>query len=126
MPAWRGTKGLNYYLIGESNHLTPDALEDLGVKLLDPGYFGRAIYMTQFPSYGFQYATEDKLLLSWTLMGRVYPVVESVHSSNSFIGKPLLDGFDSHYVLTKRAGNHPPLHFQRSCLISTPTQDSFF
>lgn len=67
--------------------------------------------MTQYPSYGFQYARqESRLLLSWVLMGRVYPVTESVKSADSLEGRELVPGFDSHYILTKRGKGITPHH----------------
>lgn len=43
------------------------------------------------------------MLLSWVLMGNLYPVTESVTSQESLEGTKLKEGFDSHYVLTKRS-----------------------
>lgn len=103
VPAWRGSKKKSYYLIGEEGHLTPQECRSRGITLEDEGFFGSGIYMTQYPSYGFQYAVDDVLLLSWVLMGRVYPVTESVHD-NALKGKPVLEGYDSHYILTRRWG----------------------
>jgi hypothetical protein len=63
------------------------------------------VYFTQFPSYGIQYAGDyECLLLSWVLMGKVYPVTESVSSQNTLLGKEIEDPFNSHYVLVKRQG----------------------
>lgn len=59
--------------------------------------------MTQYPSYGLQCAKEE-LLLSWVLMGRVYPVTEKFLGPDNLLGKPMKKGFDSHYILTKRQG----------------------
>lgn len=54
------------------------------VKKIDAGYFGNGIYFTQYPNYGDFYTRQKKaqkrqteempLLLSWVLMGNVYPV----------------------------------------------------
>jgi len=38
-------------------------------------------------------------------MGRVFPVIESPFKKPNLMGKPLMEGFDSHYVLVKQAGN---------------------
>ena len=55
--------------IAENNFLEPHELEvelaKIGKKMTDPGYFGKGIYFTQFPSYGAQYAKHNALLLSW-------------------------------------------------------------
>jgi len=106
VPAWRGAGALEtYYKIGNSNHLTPEELVAQGIPRLDPGFFGKGIYMTQLPSYGFLYASSrSSLLLSWVLMGQVYPVTEGVGGQDSLNGQPLKEGFNSHYVLVKRAG----------------------
>ena len=44
---------------------------------VDPGYFGKGIYFTQYPSYGAKYAREAScMLVSWVMLGRPYPVIE--------------------------------------------------
>lgn len=61
--------------------------------------------MSQYPSYGFQYAEGNECLLcSWILMGRVYPVTESYRSKKTLRGEKMKENFDSHYVLVNRAG----------------------
>lgn len=114
VPAWHGCEELKtYYLIGESNHLTPDQLEARGIGVNDDGYFGRGIYLSQYPSYGFEYANKlNHLLCSWVLMGKVYPVTESIKTKDSLNGKRMKDGYDSYYVLVNREGiplHSPPL-----------------
>jgi hypothetical protein len=42
---------------------------------------------------------ELPMLLSWVLMGRVWPVIVSPMEKNSFYGKPCKAGYDSHYVV---------------------------
>jgi hypothetical protein len=50
-------------------------------------FFALGVYFTQFPSYGMQYADgHECLLLSWVLMGKVYPVTEGVTSAESLEG----------------------------------------
>lgn len=54
------------------------------VKKTDGGYFGNGMYFTQYPNYGHYYTKSKKLLrrhmeempliLSWIVMGNVYPV----------------------------------------------------
>ena len=60
-------------------------------------------------SYGKIYARgQNSLLLSYVLMGRVYPVTEyagpGYDDPANFYGKPLKDGYDSHYLLVHRIG----------------------
>lgn len=97
------------------------------MKQHDPGYFGKGIYFTQFPSYSAKYNTGAAkcLLLSWLLMGRVYPVIEHPSGKDNLVGKRMLmifffflgyfnffcsssarvPGFDSHYVVVKRVND---------------------
>lgn len=53
-----------------------------------------------------QYAANHScLLLSYLLMGKVYPVTESISSPKSLEGSELKKDFNSHYVLVKRKGD---------------------
>lgn len=115
VPVWSGAPEETYFKIGESGHLSPKELEARGITKKgsgDAGYFGSGIYFTQFPSYAAQYAKcgpdSMVLLLSFVLMGRVYPVTETIlNRADNLEGKPLKQGFDSHYILTKRHGTQP-------------------
>ena len=60
-------------------------------------------------SYGNIYASgRNELLLSYVLMGRVYPVTEyagpGFDDPANFYAKPLKDGYDSHYLLVHKLG----------------------
>ena len=83
--------------------------------------YGRGLYFTQYPSFADRRLTSgsfnnddrqggsaqgDVLLLSWALMGKVYPVCENPLSEEGAIrNQPCRDGFSSHYaVLQKGAG----------------------
>jgi hypothetical protein len=44
------------------------------------------------------------MLVSWVLMGRVYPVTESPNGSPTLLGQPCKEGYDSHYVVVKALG----------------------
>jgi len=47
------------------------------------------------------------LILSWVLMGNVYPVIESPDDKTySLLGAPVQKGYDSHYVLVKKVVEH--------------------
>ena len=80
----------------------------------------RGIYFTQFPSYGDEYvemcrkasvARSDEepppeedtpLLLSWVLLGRVWPVVNGPNDANNFYGKPCKPGYTAHYTVVNK------------------------
>jgi len=84
---------------------------DKPTEKTDDGYFGNGIYFTQFLSYSDKYMqlNEQKgkikrgmpFILSWVIMGKVYPVVERTDSPNTLLGTPCKPGYDSHYVLVK-------------------------
>jgi hypothetical protein len=38
--------------------------------------------------------------LSWILPGKIYPVIEPVKGPGTLHGQGLVEGFDSHYILT--------------------------
>ncbi len=100
---WHGTREDTMFKIAAANFLEPHELPP--EKKKDPGYFGKGIYLTQYPSYSAQYADRESrcLLISWALMGRVYPVVESpVDPQHSLLGKGCTDGYDSHYAVVKQ------------------------
>jgi len=129
--AWHGATEEKLRSIAKDNFWKPRDLTSEEIQRLennitthiegvtDPGYFGRGIYFTQFPSYGDIYSSSinqkksvegdaiesTPLLLSWVLMGKVFPVIESPTDRSNFLGKRLVEGFDSHYVLVKNAGN---------------------
>lgn len=112
--AWHGTSEETVWRIAEENFLEPaelDAkLKSLGKEQTDPGYFGKGIYFTQFPSYGASYARSTScLLLSWVLMGRAYPVIEEPllkvsPGERTLLGSSCKPGFHSHYVVVKQKG----------------------
>jgi len=45
------------------------------------------------------------ILLCLVIYGNPYPVVEKIFSSENFRGKPLVTGFQSHYVVVHKAGD---------------------
>ncbi|KAL0482080.1 MAPKKK protein [Acrasis kona] len=74
----------------------------LNLSSRDPGYYGKAIYMTQEPSYGSYYTSqkakeegEFELLLCWATIGRPYAVTKVE------LGRPQEEGYDSHYVVVR-------------------------
>jgi len=108
---WHGSSEETCMKIAANNFLEPHEL----TKQTDPGYFGKGIYFTQFPSYGIQYVknlSAPVLLLSWILMGKVYPVIERpsndpADKDKTLLGKPCKQGFDSHYSITKKVTGMP-------------------
>lgn len=109
---WHGSSEEKCFSIAQNNFLEPGEIPMS--KKTDPGYFGNGIYFTQFPSYGAMYADKEKqcMLISWVsnidevtrkvMMGSVYPVVERPTESNSLLGKPCVEGYNSHYAIVKQ------------------------
>jgi len=91
---------------------------------MDPGYFGKGSYHTQFTHYSDLYRESKEIrgmpegepvILSWILMGKVYPVTEKADSkdANTLLGKPCKPGYNSHFVLVKNCSDDPlQLNFQ--------------
>jgi len=74
---------------------------------LDAGYFGKGIYFTTFSMYCVPYIAPKKqptIIVSYLLPGNVYPVIEKVDGPNSLLGAAIKNGFNSHFVVTDRAG----------------------
>ena len=72
------------------------------LSLLDSGWYGSGIYFTSFYKYCIPYICSRKdpvILISYILPGNVYPVTET-----TLAGKPLMSGYQSHYVKTNIAG----------------------
>jgi hypothetical protein len=67
-------------------------------RRLDNGYFGSGIYLTSKFNYALSYG-QSNILLCLVIPGKVYPVTEELNSNNSLYGKPLKEGYNSHYVL---------------------------
>jgi len=112
-----------YYSIAETNFA--------GKATLDPGFFGKGFYFSQFPRYNDYYITNfgDKgrtqaVLMSWVVLGAAYPVTqpgfplapETLYGETCAAGSPcrnaqspltpgatseLVADHDSHYVVVK-------------------------
>jgi len=74
----------------------------LNLSSRDPGYYGKAIYLTQEPSYGSYYTSQKakeegafELLLCWAVIGRPYAVTKVE------LGRPKEEGYDSHYIVVR-------------------------
>lgn len=116
--AWRAKDEANLYryaLDGFDRYppLTESQAKQLEKRLpVDLGFFGRGTYFSQFFGYGAQYAAQypgAPMLLSWVVMGKVYPVTESclLPIKDNLHGKPCVEGFDSHYALVHKATKQP-------------------
>jgi hypothetical protein len=74
---------------------------------LDQGYYGQGIYFTCHVPYIFPYiATVKKpcMLIVLIFPGNVYPVTENPSDTDSFLGKPMKSGYQSHFVITSKKG----------------------
>jgi hypothetical protein len=72
------------------------------LSLLDSGWYGSGIYFTSSYDYCIPYICSKRdpaIIISYVLPGNVYPVTET-----SFAGKPLMAGYQSHYIKTNIAG----------------------
>src|SRR5689334_3166055 len=107
LTGWHGSSEKACFQIAENNFLDPTELAVS--KQTDPGYFGKGIYFTQFPSYGSLYADKEKqcMLVSWVMMGKPYPVIESPTDPPdvSLLGKSCVPGYNSHYAVVKQKGS---------------------
>ena len=127
--AWQGHRDEStLYKISSTGSATQTTLRNVGVRVTDEGYYGAGINFTQWPrcvcasfslflfrcslsvsllSYGAMYAqNNNKLLLSYVCVGRVYPVTEWPLKYLSPIrgkNKPM-KGFDSHFVIVHKIG----------------------
>jgi len=75
---------------------------------LDAGYFGKGIYFTSYGMYTLPYVASRNnpaLILSYTLPGNVYPVIEDHQGPKSLVGAAIKNGYSSHYVSTNGKGS---------------------
>ena len=125
--AWQGHRDEStLYKIANTGSATHATLRNVGVTVTDQGFYGAGINFTQWPrfvcysfslssvrahsalahhSYGKIYAqNNNKLLLSYVCVGRVYPVTEwPLEQLSSIYGKTEpVAGFDSHYALVHK------------------------
>eukprot|EP01124_Arcella_intermedia_P022716 TRINITY_DN3445_c0_g4_i1.p1 TRINITY_DN3445_c0_g4~~TRINITY_DN3445_c0_g4_i1.p1 ORF type:complete len:293 (+),score=69.59 TRINITY_DN3445_c0_g4_i1:1204-2082(+) len=74
---------------------------------LDQGYYGKGIYVTSSCMYALPYYAPKptpSFLICLVTPGNVYPVVENYSEENSYMGKAIKNGFQSHYVITRKDG----------------------
>jgi len=79
----------------------------VALSLCDIGWYGKGVYLTTNCLYATPYflsKTNPALLVCFAFLGNIYPVVEDHKGKGSLLGKPLLPGYNSHYVLTNKNG----------------------
>eukprot|EP01083_Nonionella_stella_P074579 202350_1 len=74
-------------------------------SLTDPGWYGRGHYFSSYPQYCMSYSEANvhgqrTLFVSYVNLGKTH----EVHDMNTFYGKPLKNGFQSHYVQVSENG----------------------
>jgi len=77
------------------------------LSTLDAGFYGKGIYFSTSALYTLPYFANKRspaILICLTAPGNPYPVTESPNTLNSLVGKPLLSGYQSHYVVTMSSG----------------------
>jgi len=76
------------------------------LNTLDDGYYGKGIYFSTSALYTLPYCitkSDPCIVLSFLLPGNPYPVIENP-KSDAIRGKPILGGYQSHYVVTSAGG----------------------
>jgi len=79
----------------------------VALSKLDSGYYGKGIYFTTSVEYALPYfATKPSpsVIIFLVISGNVYPIIEHPKIKGSFMGAPLVPGYHSHYVLTRKDG----------------------
>jgi hypothetical protein len=75
---------------------------------LDAGFYGSGMYFTSSSLYALPYFSakpDPAILICLVVPGNPYPVVEAKGEEKSFLGRPLIGGYQSNYVLTTKDGN---------------------
>jgi len=75
----------------------------VALQKLDSGYYGRGIYLTSSAWYTVQYFVSTPspcVVICLVLPCNPYPVIESPKKESTLIGKDILEGYQSHYVIT--------------------------
>jgi len=74
------------------------------LSILDAGFYGKGIYFSSYAIYTVPYVfseSDPSMLICFILPGNPFPVIE--HPRN-FTGKPILQGYQCHYVVTMKSG----------------------
>jgi len=77
------------------------------LSALKGGVFGKGIYFTTSSTYCLPYLAQKRqptILLSWLLPGNAYPVVENPQSQDSLQGSAIMNGYNSHFIVTNKKG----------------------
>jgi len=78
------------------------------LSTLDDGYYGKGIYFSTSAKYVIPYMGNKKrptILICYVVPGNIYPVTEHpTKSKKPLMGHPLVNGYQSHYVLTTKKG----------------------
>jgi hypothetical protein len=78
------------------------------VRFLKSSFFGLISFVvTSYADYTIPYILNKRnpaIIISWLFAGNVYPVIENPDSENSLMGKALMKGYTSHYVITNKMG----------------------
>jgi hypothetical protein len=77
---------------------------------LDAGFYGKGIYFTSSVKYAYPYFYNKNgpvVLVTLGSFGNAYPIVEAPTDVGNFLGKPIMSGYQSHYVLTKKDSGLP-------------------
>jgi len=75
---------------------------------IDAGFYGKGIYFSSHALYTLPYvvsAKEPAILICLIIPGNPFPVIVGPQEPNSFLGAPISNGYQSHYVITNIAGN---------------------
>jgi len=76
------------------------------LAILDPGFYGKGIYFSSSAMYTLPYVaskTHPAILICFTAPGNPYPVIENPSEKNNLLGKNILHGYQSHYVITSKS-----------------------
>jgi len=77
------------------------------LAILDDGFYGKGMYYSSSATYIIPYfinSSEPCILICYVLPGNPYPVTEPPRASNNLVGHNLLNGYQSHYVVTRKDG----------------------
>lgn len=115
---WWGNKKEILEKIAISNFKTP---KEVNIDSIDPGYFGKGYYFTQFPIYSAEYLNlhgdvlkENSLLLSWMMLGSVRFITEEDDFFSHIFSEEWKNeqedkskhhipyDYDSHYIVVER------------------------
>eukprot|EP01126_Amoeba_proteus_P061982 TRINITY_DN8369_c0_g1_i23.p1 TRINITY_DN8369_c0_g1~~TRINITY_DN8369_c0_g1_i23.p1 ORF type:complete len:298 (-),score=80.97 TRINITY_DN8369_c0_g1_i23:128-925(-) len=74
---------------------------------LDAGWYGKGIYFTTYVKYCLPYFSNRKdpaIIISFVVLGNVYPVIEVPNTEDSLMGSALKAGYNSHFITVSADG----------------------